>query len=326
MMYPMKLRDGDEIRIISPSTSLSAVAPDQRQLAIERFASLGLRVTFSEHAEECNRFNSSSIASRVADIHEAFRDPAVKGIVTTLGGHNCNQLLRYLDYDLIQQNPKILCGYSDITALQNAIYSRTGLVTYSGPHLSTFGMLKGNEYTREYFRKCLMQEEPFEVIPSSEWSDDRWYLDQENRTFIPNEGPYVINEGEATGTLLGGNLCTLNLLQGTEYMPELPGSILFVEDDSVVDAVTFDRDLQSLIHQPGFDGVKGIAIGRFQKESKVTKEDLFAIIQSKNELNDLPVVADVNFGHTSPIITFPVGGIVRISASDGQSQIVIEKH
>ncbi|MGC5325988.1 S66 family peptidase [Brevibacillus sp. SYSU BS000544] len=325
-MYPSKLREGDEVRVISPSTSLSALAPDQRAIAVERLASAGLRVSFSEHAEECDRFQSSSIESRVADLHEAFRDNNVKAILTTLGGHNCNQLLRYLDYDLIKQNPKILCGYSDITALQNAIYAKTGLVTYSGPHFSTFGILKGNEYTRDHFEKCLMQDDPIEVLASPEWSDDRWYLDQQNRIFIPNDGPFVINEGEATGTLIGGNLCTINLLQGTEYMPDLRDSILFVEDDNVVDAKTFDRDLQSLIHQPGFDGVKGIVIGRFQKESRISKEDQIAIVSSKKELSKLPVVADVNFGHTSPIITFPVGGVVRIRARDGESQIIIEKH
>ncbi|MCJ7436116.1 MAG: LD-carboxypeptidase [Anaerolineales bacterium] len=85
-------------------------------------------------------FDSSPITSRVADIHAAFADPKVKGILTAIGGYNSNQLLRYLDYDLIRANPQILCVFSDITALGTAIYARTGMISYSGPHFSTFGM------------------------------------------------------------------------------------------------------------------------------------------------------------------------------------------
>ena len=111
---------------------------------------------------------------------------SVKGILTTLGGYNSNGLLGYLDYDLIYANPKIFCGFSDITALATAIYARTGLVTYSGPHFTTFGMKHGIGYTMEYFERCLMREEPFEVLPADHWSDDLWYEDQEYRDFVPN--------------------------------------------------------------------------------------------------------------------------------------------
>lgn len=112
---------------------------------------MGFQVTFSKHAEELDRFASSSISSRVQDLHRAFRDPNVKAILTTLGGYNSNGLLKHLDYDLIRKNPKFFCGYSDITALNNAIYTKTRLVTYSGPHFSSFGMEKGLEYTNDYF-------------------------------------------------------------------------------------------------------------------------------------------------------------------------------
>ncbi|MGQ0515407.1 LD-carboxypeptidase, partial [Bacillus sp. D-CC] len=137
----------------------------------------------------------SSISSRVQDLHEAFRDPNVKAILTTLGGYNSNGLLKHLDYHLIRENPKFFCGYSDITALNNAIYTKTGLVTYSGPHFSSFGMEKGLEYTTDYFLKCLTSNETIEVLPSEIWSDDSWYIDQENREFIKNEGYVSIHEG-----------------------------------------------------------------------------------------------------------------------------------
>ncbi len=323
---PEKLAPGDEIRIIAPSTSLKVIPPSVREIALENLAKLGFSITYGKNSEECDDFQSSSIDSRVADLHEAFADPKVKGILTALGGYNCNQLLRYLDYDLIRTHPKILCGYSDITAVATAIHTRTGRVTYSGPHFSSFGMEQGLEYTLEHFRKCLMQAEPFVVGASAKWSDDKWYRDQRRRTFIPNEGTRIIHEGDMEGELLGGNLCTFNLLQGTEYMPSLEGSILLLEDDYESKVLTFDRDLQSLIHQAGFEGVKGIVIGRFQKESGVSQEQLIQMIRSKKELDGIPVIAGADFGHTTPQFTFPIGGRGRLTALGGRADLKIVVH
>ncbi|HEY0739168.1 MAG TPA: S66 peptidase family protein [Herpetosiphonaceae bacterium] len=325
-MFAPKLQPGDQIRVVAPAISLAVIPQDQRTTASERYASLGLSISFAEHAEERDQFESSSIASRVADLHAAFADPAVAGVVTNLGGYNSNQLLRYLDFDLIAANPKVFCGFSDITALATAIYSRTGLVPYSGPHFSTFGMVRGSEYTLEYFKKCVMDAQPFDVPPASTWSDDAWFLDQENREFIPNEGYLVINEGRAEGTLLGGNLCTLNLLQGTEYMPALNGAILLIEDDLESKAPNFDRDLQSLLHQPGFSEVRGLILGRFQKGSAIDRETLISIVKSKRELDAIPVIANASFGHTTPQFTFPIGGQGRLIAENGGAGFTIVEH
>jgi muramoyltetrapeptide carboxypeptidase LdcA involved in peptidoglycan recycling len=136
----------------------------------------------------------------------------------------------------------------------------------------------------------------------------------------------VINEGSASGTIIGGNLCTLNLLQGTEYFPDLKDSVLFIEDDYESLPHTFDRDLQSLIHVPGFEGVKGIVIGRFQKKSEMTNEKLIKIIKTKKELAKLPVLAGVDFGHTDPKITFPVGGAVNMQVKQGSCRLEILEH
>jgi len=325
-MFPLKLLPGDEVRVIAPSTSLHFISPEVREVALRNLAALNLRVTYGEHCEENDEFDSSSVASRVADIHAAFADPRVKGILTVIGGYNSNQLLRYLDYDLIRANPKILCGFSDITALGTAIHARTGMTTYSGPHFSTFGMEKGLEYTLENFKKCVMSIEPFEITPSKEWSDDAWRRDQVNRSFIPNKGFLVINYGQAEGKLLGGNLCTLNLLQGTEYMPSLVDSILLLEDDYESKPATFDRDLQSLIHLPGFEGVKGMVIGRFQNKSEMEQEMLVKMIRDKDELKGMPVIANADFGHTTPQFTFPIGGKGRLAVVDGKVSFTIIEH
>jgi len=323
-IYPKKLQVGDEIRVVAPSCSMTIILPANREMANKRLTDLGLKISFGKNVEEINEFRSSSIKSRIADLHKAFLDSKVKAVFTVIGGFNCNQLLRYLDWNIIKNNPKIFIGYSDTTALQNAIFAKTGLVTYSGPAWSTFSQKLHFDYTLDYFKKCLMLDEVIDIKPSKEWSDDAWYKDQNKRELIKNEGWLVINKGEASGTLLGANLCTFNLLQGTNYFPDLKNSVLFIEDDDVSSAEEIDRNLQSLIHLPSFKGVKGLVIGRFQKATKMTNEKLIKIIQTKAELKNLPVIANVDFGHTSPLITFPIGGEVSIDTK--KKSIVINKH
>lgn len=171
MIIPSKLQKGDRIRVIAPSRSLSIVG-DNIQLATRRWKEEWFNVTFSKHCKEIDEFNSSSIDARIEDLHDAFSDESVKGIFTAIGGYNANQLLQYIDYELIKANPKILCGFSDITVLSNAIYQKTGLVTYSWPYFSTRSMQKEFDYNLEYFKKCLMQEALFSIEASETWSDD----------------------------------------------------------------------------------------------------------------------------------------------------------
>lgn len=138
-----------------------------------------------------------------------------------------------------------------------------------------FLFIWNGERTRVYNRlllQCLTSNKPIEVLPSETWSDDSWYIDQENRKFIKNEGYVSIHEGEATGDIIGGNMSTLNLLQGTSYMPNLKDKILFLEEDSLTGTSTlktFDRYLHSLMQQQNFKHVKGIVIGKMQKAQNV---------------------------------------------------------
>ncbi|MFT4283160.1 MAG: S66 family peptidase [Candidatus Woesearchaeota archaeon] len=324
-MYPKKLEKGDEIRIIAPSLSFSVISKEQRRLAKKRLEELGLKVTYSKNIEESDIFSSSSIKSRVEDIHEAFKDKNVKAIMTVLGGHNANQLLDYIDFELIKNNPKIFCGYSDITALQAAILKKTGLVTYSGPHFATFAQKKGFEYTLQYFKKTFFEKKQIEIRDSKEWSDDEWWLDQENRSFIPNKGSKVYREGTAKGEITGGNICTLNLLQGTPYMPDINNKILFLEDDFESKALNFERDFQSLLQQTNLKKIKALVIGRFQKASEVTKEKIEQILKTKKGLENIPIIYDVDFGHTYPFFTFPIGGEAEIDTNK-ENKITITKH
>ena len=318
-----RLVAGDEIRVIAPSRSLAIIPAAIREIADARFAAAEFRLSFGEHVDEDDRFGSASVEHRVADIHAAFSDPDIKAILTAIGGYNSNQLLPYLDWDLIEANPKVFCGYSDITALSCAIHARTGLVTYSGPHYSTFGMRDHFEQTQRWFDAAIRSHQPVVVEAARTWTDDCWYLDQDARTYRPNDGHWVLGEGRAEGRLIGGNLCTLNLLHGTEFMPDLREAIVFVEDDSESSIVTFDRDLTSLTQQCGFDQVRGLLIGRFQLTVEMTAEILSDVLKSKRELARMPIIANVDFGHTDPMLTIPIGGTATIEARDGTTSLVL---
>lgn len=324
-IFPQKLKAGDEVRVVAPSQSLTIINRETQENANKRFHELGLKLTFGKHIEEMDEFRSSSIESRVEDLHQAFADKKVKAVYSVIGGFNSNQLLRYIDWDLIKNNPKVFCGYSDFTAMNNSFFAKTGLITYSGPAYSTLGKMLDMEYSIEYIRKCLFSDEPYEIKPSEKWDDRRWWADQKDRTAFDNPGWITINPGKAEGTLLGANLCTFNLLQGTEYFPDLIDSILFLEDDEESQPFHFDRNLQSLIHQPSFSGVKGIVIGRFQKASQMTDGLLIKIIRTKKELDNIPIIANVDFGHSYPMITYPIGGEVEIESGKNNS-IKITRH
>lgn len=328
-LLPNKLQPGNTVRIITPARSLAMPwlnDAEMKKNAQQKFDELGINLTFGKNVYEIDEFDSSSIAARLEDLHEAFSDQSVHAILTGIGGFNSNQLLRYIDYELISKKPKILCGYSDITALSNALYAKTGLITYSGPQYFTFGDKAGLDYTLEFFKKCLFSDDPFEVVPSEKWSNDRWVGHQEERSFVENEGYWCINEGSAGGIIVGGNQCTFNLLQGTEFIPSMADCILFLEDDYEAHAATIDRDLQSLIHLPQFSKVKGLVFGRFQPESGVTRELITKIVKTKKELTHLPVLANVDFGHTTPLITFPIGGTAKLNVSTAKSSLQIIKH
>lgn len=321
MIIAPKLKKGSHIRVIAPSRSFKIISQDCRDIATNRFKEMGISVSYSRNSDEIDVFSSSSIQSRITDLHDAFADESVDAVFTAIGGFNSNELLPYIDYNLIKNNPKIICGFSDITALCNAIYAKTGLVTYSGPHFSSFGMIKGFDYTLDYFKKCLFNTTPFDIAPAQSWSDDLWFLDQENRNFVDNSGYWIINSGQAEGTLIGGNLGLLDELKGTPYFPDIKGSILFLEHCAEHEVWTFNRNLTALIQHPDFKSVKGIVFGRFEPENKMTKDMLINIIKSKKQLDNIPIIANVDFGHTTPIITFPIGGHVKIDERNIQIKV-----
>lgn len=324
-MWAEKLQPGDEIRVIAPSTSMLMIKEKQIEIAVDRLKTLGFTITYGKNVYSHDVLYSSTIEERIEDLHDAFRDKNVKGVLAAIGGYSANQLLRYIDYELIKSNPKIFCGYGDTTALSLAFYQKTGLGTFMGPDLSAFGVKEGVDYTMQSFLDAVTNDSPYELIPSSYWSEDPWHLEQENRTYHEQNNYLVIQEGKAEGRIIGGNLSTLNLLKGTEYMPPLKDAILFIEDDHETHPHRFDRELQALLQIPSAAELKAILIGRFQGDSNMTEAALQHIIHTKQELKDLPVIANVNIGHVQPVATIPIGATATIYAKGMETEIFIEQ-
>ncbi len=304
-----KLKKGDHIRVVSPSSSIQSIGGfDANVSAKEKLEELGFDISFSSNYFEHDLFDSASITSRVEDLHEAFADESVGAILATIGGYNSNELLPYLDYDLIAQNPKIFCGYSDTTALLNAIYAKTGIETYMGPSYSSFKMKEGQAYQTEAWLKAVTQDS-YELTPSSEWSSDAWYLPDTPRTFYPTDWK-IYNPGRASGIAIGGNISTFNLLTGTEFAPKPDKYILFLEEAEDDDYLIIARHLTTLLQ--AYPNPQAVVFGRFPKETKMTEEILLAILDKHPILQTIPVLYDVDFAHTQPLFTITIGGQVTL--------------
>ncbi|HFI2431707.1 TPA: S66 peptidase family protein [Streptococcus suis] len=306
-----KIKKVDHIRVVSPSSSIERIGGFEANLAAkEKLEELGFKLSFSEHYFENDMFYSAPIASRVADLEAAFADESVDAILTTIGGFNSNELLPYLNFDLIVRHPKIFCGYSDTTALLNAIYAKTGMPTYMGPAYSSFKMVQAQQYQTEAWLKAVTQDS-YELTPSPEWSSDAWYLPDAPRTFYPTEWK-VYNPGQASGTAIGGNLSTFALLHGTEFAPKPEKYILFLEEAEEDHYTEFTRHFAALLQN--YPNPQAVLIGRFPKETKMTEEILLAILDKHPILKTIPVLYDLDFAHTQPLFTITIGGQVELDA------------
>ena len=197
--------------------------------------------------------------------------------------------------------------------------AKTGLVTYAMPNFYCFGLPSEADYSLEYFRRCLFLDQPAELVvqQSETFYDLPWNYDEASlRQALKNDGPRVVQSGLAEGIMIGGNLCSLNLLNGTEYFPKVEGDIILCIEDDSYDSIpeTFERHVQALMQQPFFRQVRGILVGRFQCESRVTDDMISDIILSKNIDPKIPVIVNLDFGHTDPKFTYPVGGKCEVVA------------
>lgn len=312
---PPKLTFGDTVGIVSPASPIAAFCPGRLRRGIQCLQEMGFSVIVGDHVSSHTGHTAGTIEDRIADLHAMYRNPHVKAIIPTIGGYNSHQLLDALDFHLIAENPKILLGYSDITALQLAILSQTGIVTYMGPAiLPQFGEFGGLlEYTRRSFQEVLMDAATTRkgILPSESWTEEhlQWDL-EDNRTPVLQEssGWKVLKEGHARGPIVASNMSTLLLLAGTPYWPELTGVILCLEDDETTNVATVDRYLTQLRQMGVYHRIAALIVGRFSSETGFSEDDsLESLLTRATRGYSFPIVYDVDFGHTDPMMTLANG-------------------
>jgi muramoyltetrapeptide carboxypeptidase len=306
------------IRVIVPSYMWEVGFEERDEKAKSRLESRGYKVTFGENlkAKEFH-LGTASVEDRVKDLHAAYSDTNVKTVMAYSGGWTANEMLPLIDWGLIKSNPKPLIGMSDITVLIDAIYAKTGVVGLLGPNFGTLGYDTEWEYSLINLDLVLNHNFPFQLKPSQEWSAKEGEQRPTNWK--------VIQPGNAEGILIGGNLNTFHLLQGTEFQPRFDKPfILVAEDDDESGELTtkyFSRRLESILQLPGVrKNLRGIIIGRFLPTSNVEMEQLANVLESKH-LGDIPIVANMDFGHTLPTMSLPIGGSLSMNVTSNNINI-----
>ncbi len=301
-ILPKRLRPGDTVGFITPGSYISDESLDK---AVSNMLQLGLKVKMGKNIRAKHGFVAGTDQQRLDDLHMMFSDRSVDAIWCARGGYGCTRLLPKIDYGLIRKNPKILIGYSDITALLNAIYHKTGLVTFHGP----VGASEFSGYTEAQVRAVLMNGTASYSIPLSEGneaSDDPLYQ------------PEVIREGQAEGVLMGGNLSLLAAMAGTGYLPDPTGAIVFMEDVGEA-PYRVDRMLTQLRQAWPLKAANGIALGVFADCAKAEGSDSLTLSETLKEQlrpTSTPTAYGFPFGHIDHQCTFPVGVRARMDASE----------
>jgi len=322
LLKPRRLKEGDTLLIVAPASSMAGLAEEAVRRGVANLEALGFNVVISPFAGSRCGHTAGTPRKRARWLMEAFMDTDVGGMMAVWGGFNSNDIIEYLDFDVIRAHPKVFVGYSDTTIINIVLLERAGLVSFHGPAFVTMTHSFLMAYEVEEFRKIVMEgEAPHAVRASPTFIDDPYHyrhpetLPEER----PNPGWDVINPGTAEGRLVGGNLGTLLALAGTPYWPDLGGSILFVEEDEEESTASVARCFRQLRHMGVFDDIVGLVIGRFHGVVGFKDGDsLRMILEECAEGYDFPIVSEVDIGHTNPIITIPVGIRARLDADDRQ--------
>ena len=321
---PPRLEEGATLGIIATSTPVDAAGEELVERGYERLRSEGFEVVEAPNCRRHVGHMAGTVDDRVRALHRFFLDDDIDGIMSFWGGLNSHQLLEKLDWELIAAHPKPLVGYSDLTCLTNTITAKTGLVTYQGPAGITFAKPKAFEYSLHWFRRVIMEEwTAIDVEPSPVCSDNLWY-ESDDEVMVEKEAPgwRCFRPGEASGRIVGGNFGTLLLLAGTPYWPPLDGAVLFVEEDEVETPATVDRMFTQARQMGVFDAVAGLVVGRFPASVGLDEDGLDAMLERALDGVDIPVLVDVDFGHTDPRMTIPIGMDCRLDATGQRLRFV----
>ena len=303
-ILPPPLQPGDTIGLVSPSAATDD--PFDLQLAREAMEALGLEVKAAPHLDARRGHLAGTDAERAGDLNAMFADRRVRAIVCARGGSGAARLLPLLDYPLIRRNPKALLGYSDITALHNALLSQAGLVSFHGP----IGSGSWNTFNADQFRRVFFGRELMQYRNLSEPGDE--LVPRRNRTV-------TITGGTARGELVGGNLSVLVALAGSRYLPDFRGKILFLED---VDEAPYrvDRMFSTLRLMGALEQVAGVVFGEC---TECDPGDGYGSLTVPQILDDylaplgVPAYRGAMIGHIRQQFILPVGGKVELDADAG---------
>lgn len=282
----MALAPGDVVRVVSPS---GPVDPGPLARGITLLTGWGLRVEVAPHALDRKGYLAGTDADRLADLNAALADPLVRGVICSRGGYGAQRIVDRLDLAAVRADPKVVVGFSDITALQLALWRGAGLPTLHGP-----GVAWGDERTpaesAESLRSAVMSTTP--VLLKGETAD----------------GPAV------RGTLLGGNLSLLAASMGTKDQPDLRGGILLLEEVNEA-PYRIDRMLTHLQRAGLFEGMVGIALGQFTRCGSEDAVD--DVLRERLDALGVPILGGLPIGHGYKQLTVPLGTDAVLDAAAG---------
>jgi muramoyltetrapeptide carboxypeptidase len=291
IIKPTRLHKGSTIGLVAPASTPSSEEKIEKGAAY--LEQLGYRVKFGKHIRKIHGYLAGTDEERAADLNTMVRDKDVKAIFAIRGGYGTPRILRMIDYRSLRQNPKIIAGYSDITALQLAIFRKTGLVTFSGPMTGSDMWKDFDPYTEEHFWQLLTSTKKIGVLKN------------------PIDEPLkILKTGKARGRLLGGNLSLIACLMGTPFLPNMHGSILFLED---VEEAPYrvDRMLAHLLNAGVLPELAGLVFGKFTDcNPDNPSEPHFVIDHVLDEYANTikrPVAANFQYGHIPRKLTVPIG-------------------
>lgn len=329
-LKPARLEPGVKLAAVSLSSGLAARYPHRYEAGKRQLEeTFGLTVVVAPNALRPDEWLHRNPEARADDLDWALTNDEIKGVVSVIGGDDSVRTLPYLEPEVIRRNPKVLLGFSDTTATITS-FLRAGVVAFYGPSLMTDLAENGgiHPYTERAMRRALFSPEAFELEPSPEWSEE--FLDwgvagnqTRKRSFRSNRGwRWLQGTGICEGRLVGGCADVLEFLKGTEWWPQgdfWEGAVLCLETSEEVPPPHL---VGYWLRNYGMQGVlgrlNGLLLGRpmrYSEEMIGQLHDEVRKILSEFGCQDLPVVANLDFGHTSPQMVLPLGCRLRIDTS-----------
>ena len=315
-----------KVGIISPAANVLKVFPKRREEGKKNLEEIGMEPIFSKNAIRFNSSYKESVEERLEELNEII-DENPDLVITTIGGYNSIQLLDKIDYKKIKEKNITFCGFSDITSLLLAIYTKTGMEMLYGPcytvNMCDYGGV--DEYTKDNLLKCFsgkkftLKPAEYDLNEFIDWADLENKVIKKKKKEKGNDW-ITINKGKCSGILLGGNLTTIQNLIGTKYLPEktFKDKLLFLEDcETNMDE--FCSRLESLRIKGILDNVTGIIFGKFDTEEM--NKEIEAFLKDYFKDYDKPVVCNIDFGHVYPILTIPIGREANLECTDKKIKI-----